>query len=109
MLSNSERTKFIRLVDAMQSALRAIEADTTSSDPCQRATNRADRLMSAYGFHMGSDGDPVGDEQEMLTDVLTDLMHWASSRHASFDTSLRIARSHHDIERTGGMFPGVKP
>lgn len=41
------------------------------------------------------------DSDEALTDLLTNLMHWASYSGSSFATALKRARYHFDLE--GGL------
>lgn len=38
------------------------------------------------------------DQEEALTDLLSDLMHWADIYAVDFDTMLERARVHHDAE-----------
>ena len=46
-------------------------------------------------------GDELASDEERLTDLLADLLHWCTAEEVHFDKCLRMARGHFEAERDG--------
>lgn len=57
--------------------------------------NRARRALKIYGYKKTDHPD---DRQDTITDLITDLMHFANVEGYDFATSLRRAEIHFDAE-----------
>ena len=61
----------------------------------EQRTERAEAALSAYA----EDNDTFNSDESNITDLLTDLMHYAGREE--FTTALRMAEIHYDCELTG--------
>lgn len=72
------------------------------ANPVEQTAHRTDRLLAFYTNSLNG-GDP-GDDQTTLTDILADLMIWASvtpsPQALDFERALNSARGHYAAEKT---------
>jgi len=59
---------------------------------------RAHRGASALQYYCDVSGNEGEPEQEMLTDLLTDLRHLSTSQGLDFEQSARMAQMHYEAE-----------
>lgn len=60
----------------------------------------AQQALEAYSLAKGICPDePELSPLELLTDLLTDLLHWSDAADLEFDTALRLAEMHHGEEQ----------
>lgn len=67
---------------------------TEQKQEIEKSTERAWDVMRRYS-------DKADDGGELLTDLLTDLMHWADCYAEDFDRALRYAQRHYQAEIRG--------
>lgn len=60
-----------------------------------------DNALFAYGEFKGIDYEEEG-PSELVSDLLTDLMHWCDANGVDFNQRLAIAQASHDEEREDG-------
>ena len=57
--------------------------------------------LAAYMQAKGLDGDPCPQSlSETMTDLLTDLRHFAATEEIDFDAAVRMSEYHYDEEST---------
>lgn len=61
----------------------------------EERAHRAELAMQYYGDISGNDGEP---ERDNLTDLLTDIRHYAGTSGLDFDESARMAQIHYEAE-----------
>ncbi len=60
----------------------------------------AQRALEEYSLAKGiSPDEPELSPLELLTDLVTDLLHWSDAAHLDFHTALRLAEMHHGEEQ----------
>ena len=64
------------------------------------SVHRADQAVQAFDDTENGKFESVYDDdrETLLTDLLTDLMHWADANDLDFEEQLRVAQGHHDAE-----------
>jgi len=65
----------------------------------QQRTDAASMALAAYMQAKGLDGDPCPQSlSETMTDLLTDLRHFAATEEIDFDAAVRMSEYHYDEE-----------
>jgi len=65
----------------------------------QQRTDAASMAMAAYMQTKGLDGDPSPQSlSETMTDLLTDLRHFAATEEIDFGAAVRMSEYHYDEE-----------
>jgi hypothetical protein len=64
-------------------------------DPENMNATRAEWAATALRCFAQETG---ADDEDALTDLLCDLMHWSDRNGADFETDLRLARMHYEAE-----------
>ncbi len=65
----------------------------------QQRTDAASEALAAYMQAKGLDGDPCPQSlSETMTDLLTDLRHFAATEEIDFDAAVRMSEYHYDEE-----------
>lgn len=60
---------------------------------------RINRAVTAVHNYVSQDPGSGDDRQEVLTDLLTDLQHYAQYKGLDFNEALRTARGHYQEEK----------
>jgi hypothetical protein len=73
--------------------MKALSANGMRAEAAQRA-------LEAYSLAKGiSLDEPELSALELLTDLVTDLLHWSDAADLDFHSALRLAEMHHGEER----------
>ena len=98
LLNNRQREQLLVLLEHTAAALRNAR-NAPRNTPWDAAHERIAPLVAE--FTAGQDLELL-DTQDVLTDLLTDIRHWAMVERIDFDVSLNRSQDHFNTESTGG-------